>query len=174
MAAMQLIRCTGKLQKELGLKKAQLIDVEPRFSYLGPWHANLIHINRRKCVLFVNDRTLFNFLVPDLSRSEIRELGDYFRRFLQTVVASEGLSAVTQTKIQQEYRDVEYAKSNNKSVIASMNDLAYRYKRSLLEAGGVHSYLLPSIISRLNHLPLRALGFQFPIEALKDLYETAT
>ena len=58
---MQLIRCTKKLQKEMGLKSSDLCTEEPRFSYLGSWHANLIHIDRRKCVLFVNDKTLFNF-----------------------------------------------------------------------------------------------------------------
>ena len=55
---MQLIRCTKKLQKEIGLKQSDLCTEEPRFSYLGSWHANLIHIDRRKCLLFANDRTL--------------------------------------------------------------------------------------------------------------------
>ena len=59
---MQLIRCTKKLQKAMGLKEADLVRHEPEFSFLGSWHANLIHIDRRKCVLFTNDKTLFNFL----------------------------------------------------------------------------------------------------------------
>jgi len=46
---MQLIHCTGKLRKEMGLKKADLCEVVPIFSYLGPWHANLMYIDRRKC-----------------------------------------------------------------------------------------------------------------------------
>ena len=58
---MQLIRCTKKLQKEMGLKQSDLCAEEPCFSYLGSWHVNLIHFDRRKCVLFVNDKTLFNF-----------------------------------------------------------------------------------------------------------------
>ena len=171
---MQLLRCTGKLQKELGLKKAQLTDIEPRFSFLGPWHANLIHINRRKCVLFVNDRTLFNFLVPDVSRSEIRKLGDLFRNYLQTVVASEGISSAARARIQEEYSDVGYAKSNDRSVLGSMTDLAFHYKYHLLEAGGVHSHLLPNIISQPNHMPMGAIGYRYPIDVLKELYETAT
>ena len=43
---MQLIRCTGKLQKEMGLKKSDLCEAIPKFSYLGSWHANLIFIDR--------------------------------------------------------------------------------------------------------------------------------
>ena len=75
---MQLIRCTKKLQKEMGLKPSDLCAEEPRFSYHGPWHANLIHIDQRKCVLFVNDKTLFNFIVPDLSKAQIRDLDKLF------------------------------------------------------------------------------------------------
>jgi hypothetical protein len=72
---MQLIHGTKKLQKEIGLKQSDLCTEEPSFSYLGPWYANLLHIDRRKCVLFVNDnKTLFNFIVPDVSRAAIREL----------------------------------------------------------------------------------------------------
>ena len=171
---MQLLRCTGRLQKELGLKKSQLTDIEPRFSFLGPWHVNLIHIDRRKCVLFVNDKTLFNFLIPDVSRSEIRKLGDQFRNYLQTVVASEGLSGSARSRIQEEYSDVVYAKSNNRSVLGSMNDLAFHYKYRIQAAGGIHSHLVPSIISQLNHMPMGAIGYRYPIDALKELYETAT
>ena len=48
---MQLIHCTGKLQQEMGLKKADLCEVAPKFYYLGSWHADLLYIDRRKCVL---------------------------------------------------------------------------------------------------------------------------
>lgn len=50
---MQLIRCTKKLQKEMGLSKASLAESEPAVACLGSWHANLLFIARRKCVLFV-------------------------------------------------------------------------------------------------------------------------
>ena len=67
---MQLIRSTKKLRKEMGLKEAALSKSEPDFSRLAGWHANLIFIHRRKCVLYVNDKTLFNFIVPDVSQAQ--------------------------------------------------------------------------------------------------------
>ena len=125
-------------------------------------------------MLLVNDRTLFNFLIPDLSRPEIRRLGDLFRNYLQAVVASEGFSITARERIQEEYSEVGYARSNDRSVRGSMNDLAFHYKYAVLEAGGVHSHLIPSIISWLNHMPMGAIGHRYPIDALKELYETAT
>jgi hypothetical protein len=170
---MQLIRCTKKLQKEMGLENSDLLSEEPRFSYLGSWHANLIHIDRRKCVLFVNDRTIFNFIVPDVSRSQIRDLKILFKEYLQCVLSEAGILEPERQKILSEYSKVEYAKTNNKSVLGSMNDLAFHYKYHILEAGGIHSYAVSSIIRKLNHMPMGAIEYAYPIDMLRAMYKTA-
>lgn len=167
---MQLIRCTAKLQKEMGLKKADLMQDEPGFSCMGPWHANLIYIDRRKCVLFVNDKTLFNFIVADVSRTQIRQLSELFIGTLHCVLVDEGLKDSTIEKISHESHEIRYTKSSSKSILGSMNDLAFQYKRLIQEAGGVHSYRVPSIIKRLNHIPIGAISFKYPIETLRALY----
>ena len=168
---MPLIRCTKKLQKEMGRKKTDLHEVEPGSSRLGSWHANLIHIDRRKCVLFVNDRTLFNFIVPDVGRAQIRELDVLFREYLQCVLAEEGIPESARQKTVAGYKEVAYANSNSKSVLGSMNDLAFHYKFHIQSEGGVHSYLVPSIIRKLNRMPMGALQYKHPIEAMRQLYE---
>jgi len=157
----------------MGLKQSDLCAEEPHFSYLGSWHANLIHIDRRKCVLFVNDKTLFNFMVPDVSRAQIRELDKLFMGYLSCVLADARMVEADQVRILSEYDEVAYANTNNKSVLGSMNDLAFHYKYSILEAGGVHSPTVPEIIRRLNRMPMGALKYVFPIEALKAMYQTA-
>ena len=171
---MQLIRCTKKLQKEMGLKAAALSTSEPAFSHLAGWHANLIFIHRRKCVLFVNDKTLFSFIIPDVSRALLKELSRLFASHLACVLADEDFSAPVREKILGEYANIEYANTNNKSVLGSMNDLAYHYQSYILSEGGVHSCGIPSIIKQLNRMPMGALNYALPIEALKKLYESAT
>jgi len=167
---MQLIRCTAKLLKEMRLKSRDLEQAEPPFSFLGQWHANLIHINRRKTLLFVNDRTLFNFVVPDVARSQIKDLREEFRSTLSCVLAAESIPDKVRNRILEEYEDIEYAKSSNRSVLGSANDLAFHYKYQILEAGGVHSWRVPTIIQDLNRMPLQAIKFKFPIEELAQLY----
>jgi hypothetical protein len=170
---MQLIRCTKKLQKEMGLKPSDLCAEEPRFSYLGPWHANLIHIDRRKCLLFANDRTLLNFIVTDVSRASIRELDKLFTSYLSCILADEGLGEADRARILAEYDEIGFANTSSKSVLGSMNDLAFHYKHSIQEAGGVHSPAVPEIIRRLNRMPMGALKYVFPIEALRAMFQTA-
>jgi hypothetical protein len=164
---MQLIRCTKKLQKEMGLKPSTLCTEEPRFSYLGSWHANLIHIDRRKCVLFANDKTLFNFIMPDVSRATIRELDKLFTSNLSCILADEAFAKEDRSRILSEYDEIGFGNTNSKSVLGSMNDLAFHYKYSILEAGGVYSPAVPGIIRQLNRMAMSAIKEVFPIEALK-------
>jgi hypothetical protein len=171
---MQLIRCTKKLQKEMGLKKDDLVTTAPEISCLGGWHANLLHIDSRKCVLFVNDKTLFNFIVPDVSRAQIRDLSRLFKECLACVIADEDISDVAKEKIIAEYYLIGYANTNNKSVLGSMNDLAFHYKYHIHTEGGVDSSAVPGIIKKLNRMPMGALEYVFAKEALKALYANAT
>ena len=168
---MQLIRCTEKLRKEMGLKKSELAETVISSSRLGQWHANLIYIDRKKCVLFANDLTLFNFIVPDLKRAHIRELDKIFRQFLTTVVNSEPDLAGVAQKIVEEHATIEFASTNNRSVLGSMNDLAYQYTYLILERGGVHSPYVPEIIKSQNRLPMGALNHMHAIEAVKKVYK---
>jgi len=156
----------------MGLKQSDLHTGEPGFTYLGPWHANLIHVDRRKCVLFANDRTLFNFMAPDVSRAQIREPDKLFKGYLSAVLANEDIAEVVRDRILSEYAEVGYATTNSKSVLGSMNDLAFHYKYSILEAGGVHSPAVPGIIRQLNRMPMSAIKEVYPIKALRAMFRT--
>jgi hypothetical protein len=171
---MQLIRCTQKLLKEMGLKKSDLAESEPVFSFLGSWHANLLHIDRRKCVLFVNDKTLFNFIAPDVTRAQIKELRKLFYGYLSCVLSSEGVSDADKEKIMEEYREINYSGTSSKSVLGSMNDLAFHYKYHILSEGGNYGANIPRIIHKLNHMPMGAIGYKYAIDALKAMYKNAT
>ena len=171
---MQLIRCTGKLQKEMGLKKADLSQAEDQVGILGQWHANLIHIDRKKCVLFVNDRTLSNFLVPDLPRSEIRKLGSIFYEWLAPVLFAEGYSEQQVGFVRSEYKEIEYAASNSRKILGHIKDIAFHYEVNIHSAGGVHSPEIPEIIKKLNRMPMNASReCTWPYEELKKVVEGA-
>ena len=171
---MQLIRCTAKLVKEMGLKKADLVDESPKSSFLGQWHANLLYINRRKCVLFANDKTLLNFIIADVLRTQIKKLDEMFELMFRCVLASEGFSKEFVETVLAEYSEVQFGKSNNRSVLGSLNDLAFHYKYSILESGGPHSPKVPAIIARLNRMPMgTSAGYIYPLEELRKLFKTA-
>lgn len=161
---MQILQCTAKLRKEMGLKKGDLKSLISIASPLGAWHANLIYANRRKAVLFVNDITLFNFIVLNLKRENIKNLSNVFRENLSHTLVAEGFSGEVVEKVMQEYTSIEYAKTYSKSVLGSMNDFAFHYKYHIHNGG-----FLPDIIYKLNRMPMGALNYHEPIVLLQEL-----
>ena len=153
------------------LKNSDMSENEPNDSYLGSWHANMIYIDGKKCLLFVNDKTLFNFIVPDITKTQIRELSKIFKSTLACVLSAEGVPEGAKAKIMSECESILYGNTNSKSVLGSMNDLAFHYKHHIQSEGGAHSYAVPSIIGKLNRMPMGALEYVYPIEALKAIYE---
>ena len=167
---MQLIRCTKKLQKEIGLKPKDIVEQESAPGLLGSWHAKLLVIGRRKCVLFTNDKTLFNFIIPGVKKAQLTQLDTLFKDHLQCILTDEGFDEVICNNIMQEYETIGFANTNNKSVIGAMNDLAFNYTVSIQQDGGVNSCMLPKIIHRLNRMPMKALGYGYASDALQSLY----
>jgi len=153
----------------MGLGVKDLATFEPDDSGLGPWTANLIFMNRRKCILFVNDRTLFNFLVPDVLRKQIRELDSMFRGWLSCVLAEEGYLKAQTEEILNDYQEIGYSNTKSRSVLGSMNDLAFMYKFFMQSGGGLHSPDFPAIIKEMNRTPMGALGYRLPIEVLFEI-----
>jgi len=111
--------------------------------------------------------------VPDVLRAQIRNLKKLFKEYLICVLSETDIMEPEIQKILSEYSKVEYAKTNSKSVLGSMNDLAFHYKYHILEAGGVHSYAVPSIIKNLNHMPMGAIDYAYPIDLIRAMYKTA-
>ncbi len=72
-----------------------------------------------------------------------------------------------------EYEEIALAKSSSKSVLGSANDIAFHYKYSILDAGGVHSWKVSEIIHRMNRMPMQAIQMKFPIEEIRSLYGIA-
>ena len=164
---MAMIRCTAKLLREIGVTPSRLATDTSEDGVLGQWHANLIYLDRRKSLLFVNDRTLFNFIVPDVPRSQIRDLAPLFRVWFSCVMAEEGINEPARKRILAEYDDIQFGPSSDRSVLGSANEIAFHYKYAVAEVGGVHSVRVPAIIKELNRLPLNAITSTFPIEAFK-------
>jgi hypothetical protein len=163
---MTIIRCTAKLLKEMGLAKAALVGSAEPSSPLAGWHANLLFIGRRKCVLFANDVTLFNFVAADVPRAQIRSLAELFTSYLSCVLHDEGMNSEFVQRTVAACAPVAFGASNNRSVLGSMSDLAFHYEILILESGGVHSADVPGIIRKLNRMPMKALGFASPAEAM--------
>ena len=172
--AMTIIHCTEKLRKEMDLRDSDLVQENKLAGTLFSWHANLLHINRKKCVLFVNDKTRLNFIVPEVSRANIKELDNLFLGMLYPRLAQEGFTEKQRRFIAGDGKPIVFAKTSSKSVLGSINDLADHYTYSILGTGSLHSSEIPAIISRLNHLPISSTKYTLPVDVMRAEVENET
>ena len=66
-----------------------------------------------------------------------------------------------------------YTTTNDRSVLGSMNDLAWHIRYYIDSFGGLSSADLDEICVRINRIPFKAIGFAYPVERLADLLESA-
>ena len=79
----------------------------------------------------------------------------------------EGFSQIQIEKVLEEYRTIHFAKTNNRSVLGSINDLAFHMEAHIKSSGGIRNLGLDAINDVLNRIPMGALNYQYSIEALK-------
>lgn len=155
---MATLRCTKKLLSELGRKPSDETQYADEF---GCWHANLLRIDRRKCVLFTHDKTLYTFFVPGLTKPHFQKFHEVFRQNLFKRLITENLSQNHIEIILDDIREIEISKTNNRSVLGSMNDLTFQLKCQIADEGGLSG----TDISKLNHDLNR-----IPMSAIKEIY----
>ncbi len=161
---MQLIRCTQKLLKELRVRPSA---EEPLSGYIGDWHANLMWVERRKCVLFTNSDTLYSIFVFGLKRADFDHFGEIFRQSLFRRLRIEGFSQIQIEKALDEYETIRLAKTNNRRVLGSMNDLAFQMAAHINAAGGIRHLGIDDLNDILNRIPMGTLKYRYSVEALK-------
>ena len=76
---MTRIRCTQALLKILRIKPDETQD-SLTSTPLGDWYAHLLWIERKKCILFTNEVTLFNFLALDVKKADLADMNTFFSR----------------------------------------------------------------------------------------------
>ena len=164
---MQLIRCTAKLLKEL--KQEPVANVEPLRSFIGGWHANLLRIERRKCVLVTNDKTLYTIFIPGLKKSDFNDFGEVFRHHIFKNLLHERFAQAQIEAVLDEHRTILFARTNNRSVLGSMNDQKFHLEFFIASRGGLAQASHYEHNRKLNRIPFSAIGGTCPIDRIKEL-----
>ena len=165
-----IIRLSQKLATKI--KSGALSEVPLHEREIADWSATLFNVGRTQYVLLSNTPSLFTCLMiaKGLTNSRLFEhraaevIGDVVRRFWQN----------HNLGITEFHSPFSYAKSLNRSVIGSMNDLVFGAR--LIIEGGID---LQEAADRLNTTPLKALTnrdgrrYANPSEVFRRIIEDA-
>jgi len=167
---MSYIRCTAKLLHELELKQKDLAEEENgQASTLGDWYAHLFYLMHRKCVIFVNERTLFSFVAFDVTRKEIKALDVLLRKELSRALYVEGFSGEKISQALADIKDIRYGRTINRSVIGVMNLLIKEYGFYICERGLRENNDCSLAAKEANRSIFSNCKGKYPIERLATL-----
>ncbi len=157
-----LIHCTQKLLAEI---PGGLID--PSVSGES-WHANLLRIDRRKCVLFTHDKTLYSVFVPGLKKAEFEQLDEVFGQHLFKALMWDEFPQTQIEQMLEACRVIRFTRFSSRSVLSSMNDIRFHVGLRVEQGGGLASVDLAELHHKLNRIPFAAIGYRYPVERLRE------
>ena len=166
-----IIRCTQKLFAELKKKPTKAVPPKDPF---WSWHASVFHIERRKCVLITNDTTLFTMFIPALKKPDFQSFHFVFGQHLFKNLLYEEIPQNQIESVLSECEGIKYEKTNNRSVLGSMNDQRFQLEYLIQAEGGLARTEIYELNHKLNRNILSAIDYKYPIEMLrKKLQEIA-
>ena len=163
---MAIIRCTAKLLADL---KITLSDESSHPSTWCDWHANLLRIEKKKYILFTNTSTLYSFLLPSNKKAISGNLNQAFRLGLLNNLLADEFTMSEVEDVLKKHQHIEFAKTNNRSVLGSMNDLAFQIETMTYIRGGLDYYDLNEINRQLNRMPMKGIKYELAVDVLQKL-----
>jgi len=158
---MLILRCTQKLLKKLDVPENQLAsDNAVSISPLGNWHAHVIGVSRNHGIIFINDATLFSFVVFDVSKATLKnELPAVFNSALYNVLLSEVFSTDWIKKASEVSSVFKVGRSTSRRVLGSINDLIRHYQFYILRDDGIEKCNMQKTVREMNRIPQKNLGW---------------
>ncbi len=163
----QTVRCTNKLLKELRIKPVEF-ETTGEMS-VRDWHANLLVINRKKCIIVTHTLSLYSFFIYGVTRKDYDSFKTLFNDHLRAQLKSEGLSKPALFDTNGDDVEVIITKTNNKSVLGSMNELSYRLEYAVWDWEGSESPDEVKMADYINDTPMTAIKETWPPRELRKI-----
>jgi hypothetical protein len=166
---MPTLKCTKKVQTYLNLKPIDLAEPVQNEEGLGAWYVNLFYVDRQKCIVFMNEKTLLSFLLFGFDRasSPKEELPEQCINGIIQLLTMEDFPNDSIGALLTYSQNFRYMKTTDRKTLGNMNDLIYLYESMILAQGGLQYCDLTGIIREINRTPQRNIDWEYPIDKAK-------
>ena len=121
---------------------------------LGDWYSNIIVVERRKVILWTNEKTLFSFVMLKGRAKKPEIYKEAFLHGLKTALVQEGMPAQVVEKVLLNYsKPLTFRATKNKSVVASMNQIGQDFGHMVWYEHGWNHTDVSECVHKLNNTP---------------------
>lgn len=168
-----ILHCTKKLYAKL---PESVKEAEPATSTISTqahwlnWHANLVTIQRRQCIIAVHDTTRFALFVPCLAKKDFANLDEQFNDVLINTLLKSDIPPELVDVAATNYQPLTFDTFCNRSVQGTMNqvaqDIDYGFYYNRASVADICAYRYSA---GLNHRPCGVKGHKDYIRPDKEM-----
>jgi len=165
------LKTTANVRKFLGIKDSELLEKVSDSSVLGAWYVNLFPIERRKALIFMNERTLLSFIIYGVRKDNTKSLPEVLCRGLHQLLNFASVDPVLIERALSDYETYYYSKTDSKRALGNMNEIVFLYQHHIQYEGGLENCDLTDITFKVNETPQRNIGWDFSLDLAISLIE---
>lgn len=159
-----VVRCTSKLLDLLGRRAIRLVEAPPSDD---DWYANLLWLDRRKCLLATHAGTLFSLFVAGIRAADLRPFERRIAELLAAALLDDGLPSDALGRLAP--AEVQLAKTASKHVLGVMNQIAFEIEWVVDQAGGLWNVDIGDLNRHLHRsLHTKDGEYRVPLELVHE------
>ncbi len=157
------LKCTKKLLDKLKIKNPKTSEDKTNEA-IENWHCNIFDYGKIYAVLMTNDKTLFSFYLFGYRASDFKHFSEIIKEDIFKIMVNSEFEQKQFEIILESMENITFSKSDNRGVLASMNQmLPYIHNSLEMERD------LLDINIGLNNMPNTKLGWKRPREEFELL-----
>jgi hypothetical protein len=158
------LRCTQKLLKFLGIVPNK--NLELTTARLGDWYANLVPTLLGDLIIFVNEKSLLTVAIPVWNSDHLVPL---FRLRVANLLEMLRIDPGGIADELCHFDQVQFGRTVSRTILGSMNDIAYQYQVIAEEAGNESEISLSAVELDLSRMPSKPIDYNFPSDIAREL-----
>lgn len=162
------LRCTNRLLDLLDKRELRLVDDPPSAE---DWYANLLWLERRKCLLLTHAGTLFPVFAADVRKPDLQPPGAFLVALIHAALTDERLPTDALGRLDAD--DVRLARTASRSILGFMNDSAFACRNSVAMAGGLQHTDLDALNRFLRRQLHNHGGYRQPLDLVLERMTSA-
>ena len=134
---MTTVFCSNKLEQLIGIiAENPLPDLGNK---LGNWNGHLFIFDRKKNLIFMNDKTAYTFVLMNIKKADLKDFKKIFKESLINQLYNDlKISERQEIEVRKWVSDIQLARTNNnKKILGTINDFIQTIKAIAYEQGGL-------------------------------------
>jgi hypothetical protein len=164
---MPVLRLTAKLLTGIDDQPSPESAATP--SPFGDWYGHIFTFERRKCVMFINEPTLFVCPVLGVRKSDYRQIIPFFLGALVQTLNTMHFSEKEVDWILAMQKDIAIGRATNRGTLGSLNNRVTDIRTHFAWHLGFENCDIGSVTKWLNEAPMKPIAYANGLERMRNL-----